>query len=292
MSESAADAAEREIAERLTWISSARLAVGNDVLPDEQLFQRPLLVEAEELGFVEQELHAAERDGALPPEEIERWRARVALVARGEVPAPTDALRAAAEAHLAELAAAAEAIGARLARAEAVGRLEGALSLFVATACLGPAEREAWRARVGELQVDPDEDEPLDDEDEPLAEGELLVRPPDALVRVLAVPLARHDAMCVTTVDVHERSTEIRWHLLRDAAPTFVEAQVIARSFALADDVGTDYGQADGGAGWGGVGAGPHPIHGTSRCEAAIPPQATELTITRGDAVWRVPLLT
>jgi len=200
---------------------------------------------------------------------------------------PDPARREAAERHVAALVEVLARAPDDAARELAIARLDGALSLLMHTGCIAFDALDTWRARVAAV-VPPPAPVPSDPEWE-AALGPRIVPAPGALRAVVPAPLARHDGLCVLSVDLHEHATEVCWQLVHRGRMRFIDAYRIASSIRLADDAGTDYGTLEGGAGWGGTArGGPYAVRGHSRSETPVPAAATQLTIARGDARWRV----
>jgi hypothetical protein len=208
---------------------------------------------------------------------------------RSEPPPPDSQRREAAERHVAALVEVLARASDDDARELAIARIDGALSLLMHTGCVAFEELDAWRSRVAAV-VPPPTPPPSDPEWE-AALGPRTVPAPGALRAVVPAPLARHDGLCLLSVSLHEHTTEIDWQLVYRGRMRIIDAYRIAVSIRLVDDVQTDYGGLEGGAGWGGTASGgPYAVRGRSRTDTPVPAHARELTVTRGDAVWRVAL--
>jgi hypothetical protein len=95
--------------------------------------------------------------------------------------------------------------------------------------------------------------------------------------------------VCVTAAALYEEGFELHWHALREGQLDPDESFDLGR-FQAADDLGTDYLPVEpGGASWS-EREGPSAVQGESRCETAVPRDASELHLKKGEAAWLIRL--
>jgi hypothetical protein len=212
---------------------------------------------------------AFEAVAALPPAELERWRTRFELARRNARPQdePEPAAVAAAQAHMRALEAAVGAAETAEEKSIASERRDGALSLLL---------------HVGLVEMDIPGIEP--DElarHEPIGDPEHVIGAPLA---VIPVPLARHDRVCLTCVELHERGIAVHWHAVCDEHPPE------SPTFTVSDGAGTRYGEDLGGGGsWSPIQT-PFAFLGRSEIAGAPPSAGGTLTIETESGAWQIPL--
>jgi hypothetical protein len=267
----------------------------------------PLVVVAAEgafaRGFEHDELHGEDDDdepwgeGAieayraldvLPGDELDRWRDRfrVARGARGAAPPRAEPERiAAAERHLDRLLREIEAIDDAGERAAGHARFDGAFSLLLRAGLVDRHSMTTWGERLDSVapMIEHVGAEPIGagggDAYSPEELAEIARGPGDARAVIALQPL-RHDGVCVTCVEIHERAVSIHWHAVGGPMPPEM-------SFTVEDDAGTRYGAPLGG---GSTSAGDEVVHGESRVAGVPPPHARRLVVRSDAGEWVVEL--
>jgi hypothetical protein len=222
--------------------------------------------------------------GLLSSGEVERWRGRFRLGrdGGGAVPAPSAADADAASRHLDTLLDAVAAADGDVDRAGALDTFGGAVSLLLRLGYLDGDALGTWAERLDAVAAVPrDELEFVEEESgEPEDLGQLRA--------VAPVPLARHDGLCLTAVELYDEGVVVHWHEVVEGSG---ERGFPSPTLTASDDAGTAYSPVVARS----VSYSPdevrYAIFGSSVFPTPPPAQARTLTI-RGESggEWAVPL--